>query len=526
MISIQKLKSKSAKALLFISTALPIFVVCYLSYTLSTKILAYQAEKALTFFAKKKTQATDDYIFERIQDARNISQLFVISKAFSKNLDKRDFFHLDSLVKNVLHESGFENLVLVNNQKKIIYSSTPQLANNLALDQLPEPVSYYKEIYDLITTLLSPLSIFGQNMRENLNQTYFTSPVFIDGKLMGGLILTLKSNVLKEELFQNVSMKESKKYVGAFFKNKLQMVYSNDIDNLKEALKNPQLISYLKLSSQGENGFKVVSDPNGNQVVYVYRYVPEMDMGYVMVYQGSEVYQISNWLKKQIIFLFIFGTLLVFYMAYLGLKKIKKYELRFQKTLKEKLPSLLVKQLNSSTENSIQNLKLHPVVAIHINYGHLVSDLLNNALINLREEIDLTCSIYKLDLISLYQGNYVLIAPSQEVTVNLLNLSFTLIDNIQKINEKFNLEMTINAIIDLKDISMMIIDKDHINYQMWYDTYLDDLNKLEELESSNVYATSHIMEKLNYEDAYQINAIVYRGMEMFRVNIKHTDEPS
>ncbi len=487
----------------------PIFVICYLSYQISDDILSQEIKQALTLFAQKKVQAIDNFIHERTLDTYQISRLPSVKLLLSdKSLFEKH--KVKNFFKNFLRESNFDNMYLINENKKVVYASKRGIKEGTNITELQGNKAIFSQLFNFSTTLLSPAVSFGEHYQPGLNTIFFTSPVFDKDLFEGVLILTLNHNALNKELHQNISLSESNKYIGADIGKKTNIIFSSDKNALsKKNMLNP-LYQHLREAANGENGFALMKNPEGRQSLLVYRYVPEINMGLVMEYDAKTIYKKSVWLKKRIIFLFAVSILLILILTSWLLSRMKRVEHRNLALQNQILPYRILSKLKQNKHYQPEKIKNTPLVIISIDNLLKLSSLkpvenITYYLKRLNKEFNLLFSLYEVDNIAQRDGCYYLLLDKQDGKVNhAVNFSLALLDVVNHFNIDNDTHFDIKISITTGNLMMALLDNKKMQFHIWGEGFKRAQAILAHCPQKAIITSEATLHQLDNQENYQI----------------------
>lgn len=482
-----------SKFLVLIAALIPVSIICYLSYRIADKVLTDEIKQGLNIFAEKKTQATDNFMYERTQDIYQFSHLPTIKSLFANSAERINQEVLAQFIKQVLNDTGFEQVYAVNSNNQIIYSSQNASIIGKKLAELNDTYKFLEEIYNLSSTLLSPDVVFGQSIDEKLDKIFISSPVFDKGLYQGSLILTLKPEALKREIFQSLSINESHKYVATRQNGKVKIAYTNDKAFSNKSPQADEIFKSLDLATQGENGYKTVKDASGRAYIYIYRYIPEMNMGFLMTHDSSIIYDRSQWLKKRVIFLYCIGVTAILYLTIWGMFRVRKLQHRHERLIENHLPQVLHKFIDKpSHANEVVTLDRACVVRLSIDK----IDVLPEHASFLAQELQLICNVYNYMQVLSFNGTTFFISQEEQKQITNLDFCFAIAQAVKLFNQQYESYVKFNIFLSIVPIEMLLLDAEEMRYDLITDKRIFSNRMIDAPLSNSILITKEAKDAL------------------------------
>lgn len=325
-------------------TMIPLLTVSIISYYNGRKAVEQRVIEQLTSIADLKKAELQDWLKERLLDARIISGNKFLQAAFTSLLYiRRSMDSVDSMLRSDIGREYYTRLLVYLNKLKSNYKVYNEIyitdiangeiiisTNEDNVGKIEHDILFYTDVLKMMG--LPVKDIHYSNYTDQICMTFFgpiqkTDPVTLLGSniMIGALLLRVNTKDSIEPMIQN--------WPGMGKTGETLLVRRDDenvifLNNLRHrggsALKfkipvSNKIDQPSVLSSEGKEGIIKTTDYRNVSVLSAYRYLPMLKWGLVAKQDSDEAFEPINKLKNQVIVLVIVSTagviIAVFFIA-------------------------------------------------------------------------------------------------------------------------------------------------------------------------------------------------------------------
>lgn len=304
---------------LLLITLLPMAVAGYTLLNTFKMELQLSAEQQMAAIADKKSDQIDNYLIERLHDARMLVEDETTHQAMNElartfaatGADSNAYRQLDSRYRGsfsrFFSSTDFYDLFLITPQGRVVYSQIhePDFATNLFTG--PYRNTQLAQVTRMaLTTLEGGLSGFEfYAPSRNAIAAFIAIPIMAQGRVEGVLALQLDTNRIFQVLTDNVGMGRSgETVVGRLEQSGNARLMAPLKDEPEAALRriiplgDKNRAAPLAHALNGERGSGLEIAYNGTPVIAAWRYLPRMEWGMVVNISADEAlapyYRVRN----------------------------------------------------------------------------------------------------------------------------------------------------------------------------------------------------------------------------------------
>lgn len=459
--------------LMVLLSLLPMLFMGFIAYSVANTILTNQINNNLILYEKRKIETIDMFIKERKLDAFQLANLPEITSYFNKKNNGASEFY-GSYISSFLSGSGFQNLILININGEVIYSSNNQ-------DEIDKPVQSIPEYYDAFQAssilMLPYISYsFSQYSRRD-DKIFIATPIIDKDRMLGILILSMRKQAIIDVIENNVLDITASSCSGILDEGILKIFsapktaeYANYDEQTKDVI-----MAILKEATQGAEGIKIIKNQKGGNLVAVYRYLPELSMGILTHYKFKRVYSKVIWFKIKIFLLIVLSIVIVVIISYLISRSITKATSATEKALLNVLPQSVINEIKtygSYRARVIENVSILFIDIVSYSKYALseTPEKLTQVISDLFTQFDEQSDRYDITKIKTIGDAYMAIADSGDERKNATNAveyALACIKAVKIYNLQSDSNLSIRIGINTGDVMSGVISAKKISYDIW-----------------------------------------------------------
>lgn len=319
--------------LLMISLLPLIFISEFFLNEFSTEIQKTEI-KHLARMSDKKIEQINTYISERILDVETLAKSPIISKAIleiSNNFNALDivsksYLEIDrrnrEYLTNIL-TSDYNDLFLVTSYGDVVFSirHNAEFTTNLFHGKFKKSglAIVTRNALSVLETNVSSFEFYKPSQQT---ASFIATPILMNGKLLGVLVLQIKIEKILDVVKNNVGLGKTGETVIARKNNDFMsflgpLKFNEDSEFSFEISFDSDLAKTMQLALSGEGGQGISVDYRGENVIAVWRYLPVFHWGVVVkedVREAFYVVQNMNELRWFILFSIVIVIIIVAYL--------------------------------------------------------------------------------------------------------------------------------------------------------------------------------------------------------------------
>jgi class 3 adenylate cyclase len=253
-------------------------------------------------------------------------------------------------------------------------------------------------------------------------------------------------------------------------------------------------------------------------------YVPQLNMGMVIQYDKTEVFQKLHWLKINIIIVTSISLLIVLLIVTWLARSLWEAHMKSELLLKNILPVFVIEELKEKKHFVARNVHKVSIVFMDIvGFTAFTASHSPVIVVTILDELfsilDSLCDKYQLEKIKTIGDAHMsvagLIFPQADHAARAVNMALDAIDAIQNYNLDNHTNFAIRIGIDSGSITAGIIGKRKFSYDVWGNA----VNRASRMESTGtpniVQITTDTYEALPHKENYKISSqqhIVVKGL--------------
>lgn len=332
---------------------LPLTTITCIYYYIASSSQKKQVSNNLIAMADQKVQWLENYINERKNNAKAITQIPHIVDATEKYQQVFTEFGLDSSayqkldieyrqsLTNYLEIFGYRDIILISHSGDTIFSvQYPQsMGKNLYADDYIE--TELAKVFDRAKTLMQvEISNFGYHLDNQEPVAFIAAPIFKNNIIIGVLVLKLNNQEFDKVVNNYIGLgKTGETIVVTQISDRI--VFTSPIRHDRNAAFNRNIAinkqnpDPLYQASQGIKSFGIKTDYRGKQTIAAWRYLPSLNGGLLVKMDTAEAFASLHTLKNIIIFLVIITVILVVIAAIVVAKTISQPVIQLTQVVKE-----------------------------------------------------------------------------------------------------------------------------------------------------------------------------------------------
>jgi PAS domain S-box-containing protein len=316
--------------IIFLAIALiPTFfvgVLTFNNYEHSLEATHLSSLRNLVAFKTDKIEAYFNGLKANIEIARsiyNIEQNLPVLTRLANGVDNPEFLAskkmLDAQLQEMQAVLGLLDIMLVNSEGKVVYSSNPEHFSKNFLKALPDPL---QKAFEQGKDKIYFTDIFPNEAENNKLGMLVTAPVFDFGNSFIGVIAFELDMAPVYSLIQDATGLGNTGEILLGKKIGNQVVYLNKLRHDPQAALQKRITIGDKIgrpiqeAAQGKSGAGTAFDYRGKQVVAAWKYIPSLDWGVVAKIDTQEAFADVINLKNLIIIILAIIFVLAGIMAF------------------------------------------------------------------------------------------------------------------------------------------------------------------------------------------------------------------
>lgn len=311
--------------LFFILTCIVCALYNYFYYSITP---TYQ-QKLVTMTSHRGNEI-NTYLNKQEQNAVSLSQeAAIINALYSKKIRSGDK-ELTALIATHKESMGFKNILLIDNNGTIIFSTTKQNLVDINLKQPLYTSSSLSKSYERASlSLTTDFSYFNFNELLEEPALFITIPFLKEKKFIGALAYQLNQEKMFLITHQYIGLEKTGEVVLAKKDGPYVTFLAPTRNDPDLAFKKRLLFTDPPISIQaavlGQKGSGTAIDYRGKHIVGAWQFIPKLDWGMLIKIDQEEILKPTNTLYKILllcILLFILSLLINVYLSFAQLKQL------------------------------------------------------------------------------------------------------------------------------------------------------------------------------------------------------------
>lgn len=227
------------------------------------------------------------------------------------------------------------------------------------------------------------------------------------------------------------------------------------------------------------------------QLLEIYSYVPQLNMGMIIAYDKADVYQKIHWLQVNMVVITLIDMLIVIMIVLWIAGSLREAQRKSERLLENILPKFVVEELKEKKQFSARLVSDISVLFIDLHdftpfcYSKTPEEVIVilDALFSM---FDTLSDKYQLEKIKTIGDAYMavagLIVPQEDHAARAINMALDAIDVLKEYNQKNGTNFSIRIGIDSGNVITGIVGKKKFSYDLWGNT----VNCASRMESSGL----------------------------------------
>jgi class 3 adenylate cyclase len=471
---------------------LPMILVSFLAYNLAETILHRAININLTNSIQKKIEVIDNYISERKLDLYQISELPTLIDAINHSYKNGELDFLDTTTMtpfaNYLNymgaKIGMRNAYVLNLSGKVIYALHNDNTLGKTLTSTDPQLSDLYKAFNNAKILRAPYLLTAYKAgRMGGSELFLSSPVNEGGKLKAILVMKLASGQIDDVIDRLLGYGKTEETLLATLVNNKPVVVMHteqldeDDSSLPENItKNPKMNSLLLGAIRGEAGSPIEVDEGNKGVLAVYRYVPQLNMGMLIQYDRSEIFERIHWLRFNMLLFIGVSLFFVLGLVFWISRELWKAHAKNEQLLENILPPFVIEELKDKKKFPAKNVESVAIVFVDlVDFTTFASNKSPDTVVNILDKIftifDKLCDKYGLMKIKTIGDAYMAAAglsfDRENQSQRAVDFGMEVISAVKHFNINYKTNFSVRIGIDTGMITEGIIGKSKFSYDIW-----------------------------------------------------------
>lgn len=515
-------------AWILVLAIVPTILIAFFVYDIADKTLYKTVSNNLISSAEKKVESINTYISERKLTLIQLSampQLIENIDALNSDMqnDKLTQALINPLKKYLEHISsisGIDDIYIVNVNDKIIYTlQDKNLLGKTLSDSSQTLQALHKAAYGTKILRAPYLSQFHDSSNSLKTRIFLSNPVLREGRLVAILIIRLDTHAIESEVAQLLDIIQSEEiFLASLAEDKVSIMFhiKNGVHETTPKSSNPQILRLLKRAIRGESGQPTELMQNGNELLSISRYVPQLNMGLLMTYNKSEIFKRIYELKIDMLAFTIISLFFVSIIAFWVSRKLQEANQKSEQLLENIFPQFVIEELKEKMEFAARNVHHVSILFVDIvKFTPFVStkppEVVVHTLTELFSRFDNLMDKYEMEKIKTLGDGYMaasgLISVQEDHVNRAVDCALDMILAVKHFNLDNNVNFAIRAGVDSGTVTAGIIGQKKFNYDLWGNV----VNRASRMESNgvenNVQITQDAYDLLQNKELYIITAL-------------------
>lgn len=522
--------------MMFVAIA-PMLFMALFSNNIANDMLHEAVNHTLKSSVEKKVEIIDNYISERkltlVQISKMPQLLEIFEKAISDDgsddspISTNEISTLSTYFEHITNAAGIANMYIITAKGKIVYTLRDKgfLGKQLTPNSKSELLELY-QAFDGAEVLRAPyLTKYYTATSMQKSRIFLSAPILSSGQLKAVFVIQLDPHAIEAVVYRPSNIGQfDETFLASLIDNQAAVVIhiknGKNVTTLEST--DPQILELLKRAARGESGEPTEVLKDGKQMLAVFRYVPQLNMGLLMQYDKSEVFQkiqtlnLSTLLFTLLSLLFIAGT--VFWVSY----KLRKANLRSEQLLENILPTFVIDELKEKKEFTARTTNNVSILFVDlVDFTPFASSTSPTTVVNILTELfsafDKITDKYQLEKIKTIGDGYMAVAgltlTQEDHADRAVNCALEMILEVKHFNLDHQLNFALRAGIDSGVITAGIIGKKKFSYDIWGNA----VNRASRMESTGIenklQITQETYDALQHKESYKITESQEKGVK-------------
>jgi len=366
---------------MLIVAIIPMCFVSFFAYHIAKTILHQAININLMTTIQKKIEVIDSYIRERKIDLYQISELPTLLKAIqnsqAKNgqidvLDPNLMAPFSSYLNYLSKKIGINNVYILNLSGKVIYTlkNDAILGTILSADSKMSMDVYSS--YEGAKILREPylFATHQEGRRSSASDIFLSRPVMGGGSLKAIIVIRINAQKIETIIDRLLGYGKSEETLLATLINNTPVVVMYSKEGIDEKnidiLDSQKIQGYLLQAIRGESSTPVELEGNGKGIMAVYRYVPQLNMGMLLKYDRSEVFERIHWLGLNMLLFIVVSLLFVVTLVFWISRELSLANQKNEDLLANTFPDFVIKELKHKKQFLAKNVDHVSIIFIDI----------------------------------------------------------------------------------------------------------------------------------------------------------------
>jgi class 3 adenylate cyclase len=481
----------------------PVIFIAFFTYGIAKNALQQTIERTLLTAIQKKVEFIDSYISERKLDIEQLSSLPSLVGAVKQaehgdqvdRLNRNTMSYLDSYLQHFAGVIGVSNMYVVNLQGKVIYTlnNDTLMGKTLAINR-PDQAELYRAFDGAKILRLAYLSSDYNPRDRQQSHIYLSNPVLVDNRVKAIFIMKLNPAQIEQVIYRQISSGQSDEtMLSIVFRGAPAVVINthNAYDTESSLLKNPLILQLLQRALNGESGQPVNVSQDGKAMVVVYRYVPQLNMGMLISYDKTEIYQKLKWLQTNMVILTGFSLLLVIALVFWISRQLWQANVKTEQLLENILPKFVIDELKEKKQFAARDVyNVAIVFADIVNFTPFTSSTSPEKVVYILDKIfsifEQLSAKYQLEKIKTIGDEYMaaagLTTMQEDYANRAVDMALEMVSAIKHFNIDHHTNFALRVGVDAGKVIAGIIGKTKFSYDLWGNA----VNRASRMESTGV----------------------------------------
>jgi len=462
---------------------LPMLLLAYFSYSSAQGRLQETISNVLLMEIKKKVGLIDNFISEKKVDLAQFTELPELVSLIKSSevqghlpiLNNEKMAGFTNYLNYITPKIGVSDLCIVNMDRKIVYvlHDTQVTGKMLAEDTLAH-IDLYRS-FDGARILRMPylFTSFHGKAGSGLN-IYLSNVIRIHGITKAVFIMKLNPYDIERIIKHDIGYTKSDQTLLAMLVNKKPTIVVKTEQKIEGS--RSEAGSLAMKAIQGEMGQPVEVKSDGRPIYAIYSYVPQFNMGMIIEYDKSEVYQKIHWLKVNIIAITTIDLLMIIMIVLWISRELKKAQMKSELLLENILPKFVIDELKEKKQflaRRVNDVSVFFVDIVQFSTYSLskAPEVLVTELDELFSILDQLCEKYQLEKIKTIGDAYMavagLITSQADHATRAINMGLDAIAALKEYNLSHGTAFEFRVGINSGNVVAGIIGKKKFSYDLW-----------------------------------------------------------
>lgn len=468
---------------------IPMLLLSYFSYTRAEHTLEHAISTTLLTEIQKKVDEIDANISAKKLNLLQFSELPELAATVNGavkegHLERIEFDKMKEFVNYldfITPKIGVKNLYIISMEAKVVYAlHHGKIVGHVLSQGNAQDANLYNAFYGAKMLRMPYVYTAFKGAATKGLTIYLSNIIHATHLTTATLILELDPFEIEKVIQLNFGYtKSDQTLLGMLINSQPAIVISTNHEK-ESAQDSPYLNAINGLLRQAISGDMALRPTeiwqNGVPTLAISSYVPQLNMGMIIQYDKTEVYQKIHWLKINIIALTLIDLLTVIMIVLWIASSLREAHQKSERLLENILPKFVVKELKEKKQFLARHVYNVSIVFIDImNFTPFFSSKPPEEVVIMLDQLfsifDGLCDKYQIEKIKTIGDAYMavsgLIVPHNDHASKAVDMGLDAIEAVSQYNLAYNTEFSIRVGIDSGDVIAGIIGKKKFSYDLW-----------------------------------------------------------